>query len=114
MSAVKVTYRALPTYTQPLQVGQNFSASWYRWMHDTEVGTPPSAEAFVTVTASPFSYQATVKGFLIVTGGTVSQIQFTRSNTYATGQTSGTFPLSVADTITITYSGVPTVTFVPT
>lgn len=107
-------YRALPTYTQPLEQGDNLSASWYRWMHDTDIGTPPSAEAVVTMTASPFVYQATKKGFLLITGGTVSGVTFTRVGMYATGHTSGFFPVEVADKITITYSVVPTVTFIPT
>lgn len=108
------TPRALPTYTQPLTQGQNLAQSWYRWMHDTDVGTPPSAEASVTVTTSPFVYQAPKKGFLIITGGTVSNIQFTRTGTYSTGQTQGTFPVSLGDKVTVTYSGAPTITFVPT
>jgi hypothetical protein len=108
------TYRALPTYTQPLTTGPNLSASWYRWMHDTDVGTPPSAETAVTVTASPFAYQAAKKGFLIITGGTVSLVQFTRVGTYSTGVVSGMFPVDLGDTITVTYSGAPTITFVPT
>jgi hypothetical protein len=107
-------YRALPTYTQPLQTGPNLSASWYRWMHDTDVGTPPSAETAVAVTASPFAYQAAKKGFLIITGGTVSLVQFTRVDTYSTGMVSGMFPVDLGDTITVTYSGAPTITFVPT
>ena len=108
------TSRALPTYTQPLQAGPNLSASWYRWMHDTDVGTPPSAETQVTVGASPFSYQAPKKGFLIISGGTVSLVQFTRIGTYSTGMVSGMFPVSLGDTMTVTYSGIPTITFVPT
>ena len=106
-------YRALPTYEQPLQEGENLSSTWYRWMNDTEIGTPTSAEAAITVGPSPFTYQATKKGFVIVTGGTVSNIQFTRTGTYSTGQTQGSFPLSLSDQLTVTYSGAPTMTFVP-
>src|ERR1700734_3988179 len=72
------TKRAIPTYEQPLTVGGNMSSAWRRWLHDTEVGPPPSNEAGITVTASPFSYQAPSRGFVIIHGGTVSQIQFTR------------------------------------
>lgn len=108
------TYRALPTYTQPLTTGVNLSASWYRWMHDTDVGTPPSAETVVPVTASPFVYQAPKKGFVIITGGTVSLVQFTRVGTYSTGQTEGMFPMALGDQLTVTYSGAPTIVFVPT
>lgn len=107
------TYRALPTYTQPLTAGTNLSASWYRWMHDTDVGTPPSAETVVTAKASPFSYQAPKKGFLIISGGTVSLVKFTRVGTYTTGQTSGMFPVALGDSLTVTYSAAPTMVFVP-
>ena len=108
------TYRALPTYTQPLTTGQNLAQSWYRWMHDTDVGTPPSAEAQVAVGPSPFAYQAPKKGFVIITGGTVSAVTFTRVGTYSTGMVSGMFPVSLGDILTVTYSGTPTITFVPT
>jgi hypothetical protein len=82
-------------------------------MHDTDVGTPPSAEAQVTVGPSPFAYQALKKGFIIITGGTVSLIQFTRVGTYSIGVVSGIVPVDLGDTITVTYSGAPTMTFVP-
>src|SRR6201999_4547302 len=97
-----------------LTQGPNLAQSWYRWMHDTDVGTPPSAEAQVTPTGSPFAYQALKKGFLIVNGGTVSLVQFTRVGTYTTGMVSGMFPVDLGDTITVTYSAPPTITFVPT
>lgn len=106
-------YRGLPTYDQPMDANGNMATSWRRWLHDTDVGTPPAAEAVITVGASPFAYQATQKGFMIVTGGTVSNIQITRTGTYSTGQTSGVFPLSLADILTVTWSGKPTLTFVP-
>jgi hypothetical protein len=108
------TFRALPTYTQPLTTGQNLAQSWYRWMHDTDAGTPPSNEAVVTVTASPFVYQAPKRGFVIIAGGAVSNVQFTRSATYSTGMVSGMFPVSLGDQLTITYSAAPEVVFVPT
>jgi|KBSSwiStaDraftv2_1062776.scaffolds.fasta_scaffold00686_14 hypothetical protein len=106
-------YRALPTYTEPVDDKGNMSAAWRRWFSATDTGTPPAAEASITVGASPFTYQATQKGFVIVTGGTVSSIQFTRTGTYSTGQTAGVFPVSLADILTVTWSGKPTMTFVP-
>src|ERR1700749_1346316 len=107
--------RAIPTYEQPLTVGGNMSASWRRWLHDTEVGTPPSNEAAFVPTASPFTYQATARGYLIISGGTVSQIAYARTTGvfYVTGQTSGMFPVSLGDFIKVTYSGAPTMVFSP-
>jgi len=106
-------YRGLPTYTEPVDDKGNMSTAWRRWFSATDNGTPPAAEASITVGASPFAYQATQKGFVIVTGGTVSSIQFTRTGTYSTGQTAGVFPVSLADILTVTWSVKPTMTFVP-
>lgn len=106
-------YRGLPTYKTPLEQGNNLTATWYRWMNDTDIGTPPSAEAAMVVGASPFVFQAPKKGALIVSGGTVSDVSITRVGTYSTGQTQGMFPVSLADTLTVTYSAPPTVTFIP-
>lgn len=106
-------YRGLPTYEIPVQTGNNMTASWRRWFAATDNGTPPAAEAAITVGTSPFAYQATQKGFVVVSGGTVSAISITRTGTYATGQTTGVFPLSLADILTVTWSGKPTMTFFP-
>ena len=112
MTVVK-QYRQTPTYTQPLTQANNTHPSWYRLFQDLHTGKPPQAENAVTLTGSPFTYSAGIAGFLIVTGGTVSLIKFVRNGTYTTGQTSGTFPLSAGDSLIITYSGAPIVTFVP-
>lgn len=106
-------YRAVPTYKQPMQEGENMSAAWRRWIHAIDIGIPTSAEASITVGASPFTFQAEQQGFVIVTGGTVSSIQFKRVGTYSTGQTAGIFPVSFADQLIVTWSGKPTMTFVP-
>lgn len=106
-------YRGLPNYNEPVMDKDVMRASWRRWFSGTDNGTPPAAEAAITVGASPFAYQATQKGFVIITGGTVSSIQFTRTGTYATGITAGIVPVSLADVVTVTWSGKPTMTFVP-
>jgi hypothetical protein len=107
-------YRAVPTYQQPISQGSNTHSEWWRWFQDTENGRPPTAEISVSLTASPMTYTAPRKGNVIVTGGSVSAIHFTRSGTYSTGQTSGVFNLSQGDMLTVTYTGTPTITFVPT
>jgi hypothetical protein len=107
-------WRAVPQYGESLIQKGNTSSAYYRWIQDIEIGTPPAQEATITVTASPFTYVATRGGFVIIDGGTVSIIQFTRTNTYTTGLTKGTIPVSLGDQVTVTYSGAPTMTFVPT
>jgi hypothetical protein len=108
-------YRTPPTYTQQLIYGNNMHAAWYRFFQALQLGIPPQAEIAITVTASPFTYSATMAGFVIVHGGTVSQISFSRTSgtSYVTGQTSGTFPVSAGDSLIVTYSSAPTVTMVP-
>jgi hypothetical protein len=71
--------------------------------------------ATVTLSASPFGYTAPFSGAVSVTGGTVSSITVGRQGTtVATGQTSGIFPLSRLDVLTVTYSAAPTMVFLPT
>lgn len=76
--------------------------------------SPAAAFQVVTVTTSPFTYVAGSSGSLAVSGGTVSAIDLTRTNTtISTGATSGIIPVANGDRITITYSVLPTVTFIP-
>jgi hypothetical protein len=107
--------RAIPTYEQPLTVDGKTSASWRRWMHDTEVGTPPSNEVVVVPSGSPFAYQAPSRGAVVVSGGTVSKIQISRTSmvNYTVGVTAGMFPMALGDVLTVTYSGIPTMVFIP-
>jgi hypothetical protein len=73
---------------------------------------PPSAS--VSPTGSPFTYTAPFNGQLSVTAGTVSLIQITRQAvTVATGLTTGLIPLRRGDAAVITYSGAPTLVFLP-
>ena len=107
-------YRVLPNYPVPLAQGGNTHSAWYRWMNDVNQGTPASQELVIVATGSPFAYQAKQGGSVIVSGGTVSQIDFTRNGTYNTGQTSGSFSVAAGDKITVTYSVMPTIVFAPT
>ena len=71
----------------------------------------------ITVGASPFTYQNTntYPADVIVSGGTVSAIAFSRDNAtfYTTGLTSGMFALSPYDFLRVTYTVAPTMTLVP-
>jgi hypothetical protein len=107
--------RGIPTYEQPVTIGQNMSQSWRRWFHDIEVGTPPSNEVEIVLTASPFTYQSLQRGYIIISGGTVSKIAFSRTAGifYNTGQTSGMFSVNLGDSMQVIYASVPTLVFVP-
>ena len=84
-------------------------------MQNIDKGIPPSGESAIAVMASPWIYTALLKGFVIVTGGTVSIIAFSRTPGifYPTGQTTGVFPMSQNDQIQITFTGAPSVVWVP-
>ena len=71
--------------------------------------------ASVSPTGSPFTYTAPFRGVLSVTSGTVSNIEIIRtSTTVETGLTAGLIPLSRLDQAKITYTGPPTLVFLPT
>ena len=71
----------------------------------------------ITVTASPFTYQNTTafNGDVIISGGIVSNIEFTRDNTtfYTVRFIEGVLRLSPSDRVRVTYTVAPTMTYVP-
>lgn len=70
--------------------------------------------AAITPGASPFTYTAPFAGSIAVTGGTVSAIALIRQGTtVATGLITGLIPVSRYDQVKVTYSVVPTMTFIP-
>jgi hypothetical protein len=80
-------------------------------------GTSPAPVSNITIGASPFVYQNTGPNSInvIVQGGTVSLIEFSRDGTtfYNVGITAGIVPLSVNDRVRVTYTAAPTMTRVP-
>lgn len=108
-------FRTAPTYEEPLVSGKNTSMAYYRWIQSADLGVPPSTETPVTPSASPFVYTAPRGGFVIIAGGTVSAIAFSRTpgTFYSTGQTAGSFPVNSNDQLKITYTAAPNVVFVP-
>lgn len=73
---------------------------------------PASPEA-ITLGASPYTFTPAAAGQALLSGGTVSSVTWTRdgSTFYATGMTAGFFPLEVTDSLVITYSSLPMLTF---
>ena len=71
--------------------------------------------AAITPGASPYTYTSSFDGAVIVNGGTVSAIAFSRDGTtfFTTGQTAGMFPMSRGDALKVTYTVAPTMTFAP-
>lgn len=70
--------------------------------------------ASITPTGSPFTYTAPFGGSVAVTGGTVSAISVSRQGTsVSTGVTVGLIPVARFDQVVVTYTGAPTMTFIP-
>jgi hypothetical protein len=71
--------------------------------------------AAITVGASPFSYTANANGNLIISGGTVSVIDLIRGTVTILIATSTAIPrivpISIGDTVKVTYSVLPTLQF---
>lgn len=111
-----VQHNTLPNFNVPLQKNGITGKDWYFFWANLFTGLSPGDESAITPGVSPYTYSAQVKGSVIVSGGTVSAIAFSRNGTtfYATGQTSGMFTLNAQDRLRVTYTVLPTMTFVPT
>lgn len=105
-----------PNFDQPFMVGRINSKDWFFFLVGLYNGLAPETEAPIVLGVSPYEYSAAKKGTVIVSGGTVSAIDFSRNgvNFYSTGQTAGMFTLNAQDRLRITYTVAPTTTFVPT
>src|ERR1700747_597948 len=105
----------MPDYNQPLMTKGVMASGWARFFQGLWSGTPTANLSGVTLGSSPFTYAAPAGGTLIVNGGTVSQVKYSRdaANFYVTGQTQGMFPISQGDQLVISYSVPPTLVFAP-
>lgn len=76
---------------------------------------PAALPASISVGASPFTYTAPSDGLVIVSGGTVSLVQYGRgASTTALGLLGGIIPVLKGDTVTVTWAiSAPTMTFMP-
>jgi hypothetical protein len=108
-------FNSLPNFNVPLSRQGITEKDWFLFWANLFGGLPPGNETALTIGASPYTYTAGVKGSLIVSGGTVSAIAFSRNGStfYSTGQAAGMFPLNARDSLRITYTVLPTVVFVP-
>lgn len=110
-----IQYNRMPDVSQPLNPKGTTAAGWFRFWQGLWSGTPTGPQSVITVKSSPFSYVAPAGGSVLISGGTVSQIQYSRdgANFYVTGQTAGMLPVSQGDTLVVTYSVPPTMVFFP-
>jgi hypothetical protein len=86
---------------------------WFQFF--AQLIAKPQAVLTLNLTGSPFNFTAASNGNLVVTGGTVSSIALTRARVVSLnmGITSGSVPMSQGDSVAITYSALPSVSFIP-
>lgn len=91
----------------------HFAQAWYNFF--ALLTAQPGPIVSVSATASPFVYTASSNGVLAISGGTVSSISFARARVSGVdvGFTSGLVPMAQGDSVTITYSAAPALSFVP-
>lgn len=84
---------------------------WIQYLQQFTIA-PPNIMT-LNVGISPFSYVAKEPGNVVVTGGVITAIHLIRGavDLDITGQK--IIPVGIKDTIIITYSGLPTVNFIP-
>lgn len=78
-----------------------------------QISQNPSAVIDVTLDSSPFSITPNAHGTIIITDGTISNITLTRGNIDIdiTGQR--IIPIRISDTLSVTYSVLPILQFLP-
>jgi hypothetical protein len=108
-------FNRAPTYQEPLVTKGSITKGWFTLWTGLLSGQATGPVSPVTLGTSPLSYKAAQGGTLVIQGGSVSLVSFTRDGltNVNTGQTQGMFPLSQNDTLIITYTGTPILTFVP-
>lgn len=105
----------IPDFSQKLVEKGETSSAWFRYWSGLFSGVPNGNISVVTLGSSPFTYKAPVGGVVIIQGGTVTQVQFSRDGAsfFITGQTNGMFPVSQGDSLVVTFSVPPNITFAP-
>jgi|SRR6185312_169237 len=103
----------LPNTLSPLTLNGRVISPWVEYLQQFTIAPPPIIT--IKVTGSIFKYIGKEPGNLVVTDGTISQISLTRGNVtinFGAG-TNKIIPVGIKDTISITYSVLPTLQFIP-
>lgn len=116
--ALNAKFQMVTPQSPLVEQGGLSAKNWYRWLtlvYQAVTEGLPQPEEAITLTASPFTYQAVLRGQLLISGGTVSAVEFSRDGTtwYNVGITAGFVQVDARDYVRITYSVLPTVVFVP-
>ncbi|MDB5584897.1 MAG: hypothetical protein JWR80_10073 [Bradyrhizobium sp.] len=93
--------------------GKLLTQPWYTGLIRLAQLSAERPIAPVSLGVSPYTFTATTIGDLLVRGGTVSAVTLVRGDVSVTCPTSGFIPMAANDSVIVTYSVLPTVTFVP-
>lgn len=106
----------IPDFVTKLIENGITNKDWYFFFVGTFTGIPPSNVAPINPSTSPFHFIAPSKGSVIVQGGTISALEFSRDNMdyYNIGVNAGMVTLNKGDILRTTYTVAPTMTFIPT
>ena len=87
-------------------------APWIQYLQQF-TQAPPNIMS-LTISASPFSYTAKEPGTVAISGGTVTGVTLTRGAiSIVLGSTPKIIPMAINDIVSITYSVLPTIQFIP-
>jgi hypothetical protein len=79
-----------------------------------EIAGSRGAAQAITPTGSAFTYTAPANGIVVLSGGTVTLIEYGRSASfYLLGLITGSFAIARGDQVRVTYAVAPTMTFIP-
>lgn len=89
----------------------NITKVWSRYLQQF-TQAPPNFIS-IELDGSPFAYTAKEPGYIVVKSGTISQLNLIRGSVTIdlTGQK--IVPVSISDTVEVTYSILPTMQFIP-
>lgn len=103
----------VPSSRQRMVTADGTSTAEFQRFFNAIAG-PPSAVQSISLSPSPMSFVSSANGTLAVVGGSVSAITLTRGgSTVNLGTSTRLIPVSNADVVAITYTGTPTMTFIP-
>ena len=108
---------AQPPWAVPLMTAQGvISPAWLTFFASLVAMPGPIVQQALAVAPATFAFQASVPGQLLVIGGTVTGVALTRARVAiaSTGVTSGFIPLGQGDQVSVAYTVIPAVYFIPT
>lgn len=115
---LRARFAMVRNQTPLLGAGSLAQKDWYLFFTNLWTAVTnglPQAEEEVTISASPMTYTAVIRGQIHIAGGTVSVIEFSRDgeNWYDTAITAGFVQMDAGDLLRVTYAVAPTINFFP-